>query len=68
MALSGPPLVMTTMWSTSRKELMTAFTSTNSVVGIRSGNVTRRKKYQRLAPIRAAASPRCGDSDCSAAR
>ena len=43
-ALSGPPRVITTTWSTSRKALITALTSTNSVVGISNGNVTRRKK------------------------
>jgi hypothetical protein len=34
---------MTTMWSTSRNALITALTSTNSVTGISSGKVTRRK-------------------------
>jgi hypothetical protein len=56
------------MWSTSRNELITAFTSTKSVVGASSGQVTRRKKYQRLAPSIAAASARLGGICCSAAR
>src|SRR5438034_1002706 len=42
------------MWSTSRNELITAFTRTKRVVGISSGNVTRRKKYQRPAPAKLA--------------
>ncbi len=47
---------------------MTALTSTNSVVGMSNGKVTRRKKYQRDAPSIAAASARLGDICCSAAR
>src|SRR5262249_507653 len=47
---------------------MTALMRTKSVVGMRRGKVTRRKKYHRPAPMRAAASCSCGDTDCSAAR
>jgi len=63
-----PPLVRMNRWSTSLNELIVAFTSTNSVVGISSGKVTRRKKYQRDAPSILAASFSSGGSDCSAAR
>ena len=42
-ALFGPPRVITKMWSTRRTELITALTITKSVVGISSGNTTRRK-------------------------
>jgi hypothetical protein len=48
------------MWSMVRKALMTALTSTNRVVGMSSGNCTRRKKVQREAPSSDAASARLG--------
>ncbi|MNO09771.1 hypothetical protein D3C81_2331900 [compost metagenome] len=66
--MSGPPRVRMKRWSTRRKALITALTSTNSVVGMSSGHCTRRKKYQRDAPSMAAASFRLGFSVCSAAR
>ena len=68
MALSGPPRVITMMWSTVRNALITALIRTNSVVGISSGNCTRRKKVQRDAPSSAAASASEGAMLCSAAR
>src|SRR5438045_3314560 len=62
-ALSGPPRVITMMWSTVRNALITALISTNSVVGISRGNCTRRKNVQREAPSSAAASASEGDGD-----
>ena len=51
----GPPKVSSTAWSNSFRASMVRMTTAMTMAGFRSGNWTRRKICQRLAPMTRAA-------------